>query len=67
MPQGLIDRLTETGSSCRMKINVKRPQVMRISRKPFLLQIMRDKRQLKFLEYFNYVGSMITNGADLYT
>jgi len=35
--------------------------VMRISRQPSPIKIMVDKKQLKNVEYLNYLGSMITN------
>jgi hypothetical protein len=34
-----------------------------LSRKPFPLKIMIDQKQLENVEYFNYLGSMITNDA----
>jgi hypothetical protein len=46
-----------------MEINVEKANVMRISRQPTPLQIMIDQEQLKNVEYFNYFGSMTTNGA----
>jgi hypothetical protein len=36
---------------------------MRISRQPNPMKIMIDQKQLENLEYFNYLGSMITNDA----
>jgi hypothetical protein len=36
---------------------------MRISRQPHPIKIMIDEKQLENVEYFNYLGSMITNGA----
>jgi hypothetical protein len=38
-------------------------KVVRISRQPSPVQIMIDKNQLKNVEYFKYLGSMITNDA----
>ena len=37
--------------------------VIRISRQPSPIQIMLDQKQLKNVEYFNYLGSMITKYA----
>jgi hypothetical protein len=37
--------------------------VMSISRQPSPVQIMIDQKQLQNVEYFNYLGSMITNDA----
>ena len=36
-------------------------KVMRISRKPFPLQIMIGQKQLENVEYFKCLGSMVTN------
>jgi hypothetical protein len=36
---------------------------MRISRQPSLIKIMIDQKQLENVEYFNYLGSMITNDS----
>jgi hypothetical protein len=38
-------------------------KILRISRQPFSLQIKVDKKQLKNVEYFNYVCSMTTKNA----
>jgi hypothetical protein len=38
-------------------------KVMKISRQPSTVQIMTDQNQLEIIEYFNYLGSMITNDA----
>jgi hypothetical protein len=44
-------------------VNVEKTKVMRISRKPYPIKIMIDQKQLENVEYFNYLGSMITNDA----
>jgi hypothetical protein len=36
---------------------------MRISRQPYPIKIMTDRKQLENVEYFNYLGGMITNDA----
>jgi hypothetical protein len=41
-----------------MEMNVEIPKAMRISR-----QILKDQKQLENMEYFNYLGSKITNDA----
>jgi hypothetical protein len=41
----------------------KKTNVMRISRQPSPVQIMIDQNQLENVEYFNYLGSRITNDA----
>jgi hypothetical protein len=38
-------------------------KVMRISRQPSPIKIMINQKQLENVEYFNYLGSMITNDA----
>jgi DNA-directed RNA polymerase specialized sigma54-like protein len=44
-------------------MNVGKTKVMKISRQPFPMKIMIDQKQLENVEYFNYLGSMITNDA----
>jgi hypothetical protein len=46
-----------------MEINVKKTEVMRIARPPSLVQIMINQKQLQNMEYFRYLGSMVTNDA----
>jgi hypothetical protein len=46
-----------------MEINVEKTKVMRISRQPFPVKIMINQKQLKNVEYFKYLGSMLTNDA----
>jgi hypothetical protein len=45
-----------------METNVEKTKVMRISRQPCPIK-MTDQKQLEYVEYFNYFGSMITNDA----
>jgi putative lipoic acid-binding regulatory protein len=61
--QGMIDRLIEIVRRYAMEMYVKKIKVMRISRQPYPIQIMIDRKQLENVEYFNYLGSMITNDA----
>jgi hypothetical protein len=56
-------RLIETGRFYGMEINMEETMEMRISRKPYPLQIMTDQKQLENVEYFNYIGSTITTEA----
>jgi hypothetical protein len=58
--QGMIYRLTEIGRSCGMEMHVGKTKVMTISREPSPLQIMIGQKQLENLEYFYYLGTMIT-------
>jgi hypothetical protein len=37
--------------------------MMRITRQPSSVQMMRDQKQLKNVEYYNYFSSMITSDA----
>jgi hypothetical protein len=46
-----------------MEINVGITEVKRISRQPTPIKIMIDKKQQENVEYFNYLGSMITSDA----
>jgi hypothetical protein len=41
----------------------KKTKVMRISRQPSPVQIMIDQKQLQYVEYLNYLGSLITSDA----
>jgi hypothetical protein len=43
------------------EINVEKSNAMRISRQPSTVQIMIDQKQLENVEYFNYLGIMITD------
>ena len=61
--QGMIDKLFEIGRCYGMEMNVGKTKGMRISRQPSLEQTMTDQKQLENVEYFNYLGSMITNSA----
>ena len=44
-------------------MNVEKSKVVRISRQPSPIQIMIDQKQPEKVEYFSYLGSMITNDA----
>jgi len=44
-----------------MEMNVEISKVMEMSRSPPSVQIMIDRKQLKNVEYFNYLGSLVTN------
>jgi hypothetical protein len=44
-----------------MENNAEETKVVRNSRQPSLMKIMIDQKQLENVEYFNYLGSMITN------
>jgi len=61
--QGMFDKLVEIGRCYGMETNVEKSKGMRISRQPSLVQNMTDQKQPENVEYFNYLGSMITNAA----
>jgi hypothetical protein len=61
--QGMVDRLSEIGRCYGMEINVEKSKVMRISRQPAPIKIMIHQKQWENVEYFNYLGSMITSDA----
>jgi hypothetical protein len=61
--QGMVVRLIEIGRIYGMEMNLEQTKVMRISRQPSPIKIMIDQKQLQNVEYFNYLGSMITNDA----
>jgi hypothetical protein len=46
-----------------MKINLDRAKVLRILRQPSAIQIMIDQKQENYVEYFGYLGTMITIDA----
>jgi hypothetical protein len=60
---GMIYRLIEIGRRYGMKMNVDKTKVMRISRQPSPIKIMIGQKQLENMEYFNYLGNMITSDA----
>jgi len=59
--QDMIDKLTEIGRCYGMEMNMEKTNVMRISRQPFSVKIMIDQKQLKNVESFKYLGSMLRN------
>jgi hypothetical protein len=63
MPQNVIDRLIEKGRWYEMEMNVGNTKVMRISRQPSPIQNMIYKKQPGNVQYFSYLGSMVTNDA----
>jgi hypothetical protein len=44
--QGMLDRLIETGRCYGMEMNVGKNKIMRISRQPSSIQVMKDQRQM---------------------
>jgi hypothetical protein len=45
--QGMIDRLIEIGRRYGMEMNVQKTKVMRISRQPYPIKIMIDKKTIE--------------------
>jgi len=56
------DWYTDLNSEMLWHGNVEKNRVMRVSRQPAAVEIMTDQ-QLENVEYFTYLGSMITNDA----
>lgn len=46
-----------------MKTNAEKTKAVRVSCQTSTLQIMIDQKQTENVEYFNYMGSIITNDA----
>jgi hypothetical protein len=61
--QGMIDRFIESGRWYEMEMRVEITKVMRISRQPSLIRIIIYQKQLKNVEYFKYLVSIITIDA----
>ena len=61
MLQDMTDKLIEIGGCYGMEMNVEKTKVMRISRQPFPVKITIDQKQLENVEYFKYLGSILTS------
>jgi hypothetical protein len=60
--QDMIDKLTEIGRCCEMEMNVEKNKIiMRISRQPFPVKLMIEKKNWRMCGIFKYLGSMLTN------
>jgi len=59
--QGMNERLTEIGRCYGVEMNVEKNKVMGISRQQSPIKIMVDEKQPENVEYFRYLGRMITN------
>jgi len=44
-----------------MEMNVDKTKLMRISRQPFPVKIMIERKQLENVESFKHLGSVLTN------
>jgi len=61
--QGMIDRLIEVGRYQNENECGKKLRLMRISKLPSLVQIMKGQKELENVKYLEYMGSMIINDA----
>jgi hypothetical protein len=59
--QGMIGKVIEIGISYGMGMNVEKTKAMRISKQPFPVKLLIDKKQLEKVESFKYLDSMLTN------
>ena len=59
--QDMIGKQIEIGGCYGMEMNVEKTKVMRISRQPFPVKIMKDQKQLENVESFKYLSSILTN------
>jgi len=59
--QDMIDKLIEIGRCYGMEMIVEKTKVLRISRQPFPVKIMIDRKQLENVESFKYLGSILTS------
>jgi hypothetical protein len=57
----MIDKLIENGRCYGIEMNVEKTKVMRISRQLFPVKLIIDQKQLKNVESFNYLSSMLAN------
>jgi hypothetical protein len=57
----MIDKLIEIGRCYGMEMKVKKKKAMRISRQSFPVKITIDQKQLENVEFFKYLGSILTN------
>ena len=58
--QDMTDKIIEIGRCCGMEMNLEKTKAMRISRQQFTVKIMIDQKQLENVEYFKYLGSVLT-------
>jgi hypothetical protein len=59
--QGMNDKPIEIVRCYGMEINVEKTKLMKISRQPFPLKLTIDQKQMENVEYFTYLGSILTN------
>ena len=56
----MVNRLVDTGRKCAMEINIDKTQVMRKSRSNESLQNIVNNTELKEVDHFKYLGSVLT-------
>jgi hypothetical protein len=59
--QDMTDKIIEIGRCYGMKMNVEKTKLLRISRQPLPVKIMIYQKQLVNVEFFKYLGSILTN------
>jgi Reverse transcriptase (RNA-dependent DNA polymerase). len=59
--QDMVNRLIDTGRKYGMEINIEKSQVMRVYRSNESLQIKVNNRELKEVDPFKYLGSVLTS------
>ena len=62
--QDMVNRLVDTGKKYGMEINIDKSQVMRVSRSNESLQIKVNNRELKEVDHFKYLGSVLTRDGN---
>jgi Reverse transcriptase (RNA-dependent DNA polymerase). len=58
--EGMANTLVDTGRKYGMEINIDKSLVMKVSRRNELLQIKLSNRELKEVDHFKYLGSVLT-------
>ena len=61
--QDMVNRLVDTGRKYGMEMNIDKSQVMRVSRSNESLQIKVNNTELKEVDHFMYLGSVLTRGG----
>ena len=55
----MVNRLVDTGRKYDMVINIDKSQIMRVSRSNESLHIKVNNRELKEVDHFKYLGSVL--------
>ena len=61
--QDMVNRLVDNESKNGMEINIDESQVMRVSRSNGPFQIKVNNRELKEVDHFKYLGSVLTRDS----